>query len=212
MGKARVVTTDPLLEVLERSRALGFLGPGPVAEHVVHAQGLVDLLQEEGLEPACRAIDLGSGGGVPGLVAAMATPSWRWVLLDSMVRRTVVLAEAVERLGLGDRVEVWCERAEETGRSERGRGAFDVVTARSFAAPAVTAECAAPLLRLGGRLVVSEPPGSDGSRWDPAPMADLGFTRAPEIVGSWVVHRLHGPVPDWAPRPVGRPAKRPLWT
>ena len=43
---------------------------------------------------------------------------------------------------------------------------YDAVVARSFASPAVTAECAAPLLRLGGRLIVSEPP-ERGARWQP---------------------------------------------
>lgn len=205
------MATDPLLAVLERARSWGFLGPGPVQEHVDHAAGLLEVLQGLGPDDPRRAVDLGSGGGVPGLLAAVATPAWRWVLLDSMARRTDFLRDAVRELGLEGRVEVWRERAEVAGRAEGTRGEIDVVTARSFAGPAVTAECAAPLLRPAGLLIVSEPPGADGSRWDPEGMAGLGFSTPSTSTGGWVVHRLATPAPEWAPRPVGRPAKRPLW-
>ena len=63
----------------------------------------------------------------------------------------------VRGLWLGDRVEVWCGRAERLGRDAHRRGAFDAVVSRGFGAPAITAECAAPFLRVGGQLVVSEP-------------------------------------------------------
>src|SRR3546814_9312392 len=74
-----------------------------------------------------------------------------------MAKRCAFLREAVEALGADERVEVVEGRAEEIGRGEMRR-VVDAVIARSFGPPAATAECAAPLLRAGGLLVVSEPP------------------------------------------------------
>src|SRR3546814_11428625 len=75
-----------LVSVLERSRRLGFLGPGPVEDHVRHAQGFLDAL--EGVTG--RVVDLGSGGGVPGLVLVVGRPERSVELLDAMSDRMSV--------------------------------------------------------------------------------------------------------------------------
>lgn len=197
-----------LLAVLEEARSWGFLGPGPVADHVAHAEAFAAAVSL----PPDRALDLGSGGGVPGLVLAGRWPTTRWVLLDSQERRTAFLAGAVARLGWQDRVQVVRARAEEAGRDPDLRAAFDLVTARSFGPPAVTAECAAPFLRVGGHLLVSEPPEAV-DRWPAAGLAPLGL----EVVGVRTgAHRMAAleqitGCPDSYPRAVGRPAKRPLF-
>jgi 16S rRNA (guanine527-N7)-methyltransferase len=197
-----------LLDTLEESRRLGFLGPGPIEDHIAHARAFLALL------PAGRIVDLGSGGGLPGLVLARARPDCELVLLDANQRRTQFLEEAVAELGLGERVFVVAERAEVVGRSEhRGRAA--AVVARSFGAPPVTAECAAPLLAPGGLLIVSEPPAdTPGERWPPAELAALGMDRHLEVAGPprLICLRLVGPCPERFPRRTGVPAKRPLWT
>src|SRR5690606_17211507 len=124
-----------------------------------------------------RVLDLGSGGGVPGLVLAVRRPDLDVVLLDAMSRRCTFLEAAAAELGLAGRVRVVCERAEVAARDPELRGTFDVVVARSFAAPPVTAECAAGFLRVGGRLLVSEPPDHTGEeRWPAAPLDELGLT------------------------------------
>lgn len=163
------IDRNNLIEVLERARDLGFLGPGAVDKHVEHALGFLGLwphspaapeedgVGERGEQGLPLAVDLGSGGGIPGLVLAVSTPTVRWLLLDSNHRRTEFLSSAVDDLGLSSRVEVMTERAETAGRSSV-RGQASVVVARSFAPPAVTAECAAPLLTVGGHLLVAEPP------------------------------------------------------
>jgi 16S rRNA (guanine527-N7)-methyltransferase len=201
---------DQLDIQLERSRERGFLGPGPIAAQRAHAEAFLVAI---GDAPVDHCVDLGSGGGVPGLVLAMALPASHWVLLDSMQRRTAFLAEAVVALGLGDRVEVRTLRAEEAGRDASMRGQAQLVVARSFGPPAVTAECAAPLLGVGGILVVSEPPGSAGDRWPAAKLRELGLG-TPEILAgppSFVRLQLLDLTNDRYPRRVGIPGKRPLW-
>jgi len=203
-----------LTGVLQESRQRGFLGPGPVEDHVRHALGFV-----EGVgEAPSAAVDLGSGGGVPALV--LATTHWHqcsWVLLDSQLRRIEFLNWAVQELGLDDRVEVCGERAEDFARSPERRGRYDLVTARSFGPPGVTAECAAPLLCPGGTLVVSEPPtGSLIDRWPNAGLAELGLGPARETVSTdrqthLASMTLVSEVSDRYPRRVGIPSKRPLF-
>ena len=198
---------DRLLAQLERARALGFLGPGPVSEHLAHAQGFVDALAET----TGRIIDLGSGGGIPGLVVATARPDLALVLLDATGKRCRFLESAVAELGYGSRVEVIEGRAEAVGRSSL-RGVADAVLARSFGPPAVTAECAAPLLRVAGRLVVSEPPGP-GRRWPAGELLRLGLRPLEHVAGPpamQILEQLH-PCPEAYPRRDGVPAKRPLF-
>jgi 16S rRNA (guanine527-N7)-methyltransferase len=161
---------DALLDVLGEAARLGFLGPGPVERHVDHAARFAAVLR-----PASTVLDLGSGGGVPGLVLAALRPEARIVLLDARRQRTDFLERAVGRLGWGGRVTVVAGRAEEVGRSPTWRGRMPAVVARSFASPPTTAECAAPLLLVGGQLVVSEPPDAADERWPAAALSLVGL-------------------------------------
>lgn len=205
--------TDALIALLRESRQRGFLGPGPVEEHLDHARAFA---VAAGAAPQ-RALDLGAGGGLPGLVlAAEVWPATRWTFLDAQLRRTTFLAEAVEELGLEDQVAVEHGRAEDVGRAAEHRGRYDLVVARSFGPPAVVLECAAPLLRVGGLLVVSEPPeAATLERWPTAALEEFGSGPATSVVvdGAPPVHLVRIPqlalAPDAFPRRAGIPAKRP---
>lgn len=206
-----------LLRVLERSRTLGFLGPGSVRVHVDHADGFV-----AGIAPApARFLDLGSGGGVPGLVLARRWPESRAVLLDARERRCGFLQEAVRDLDLGERVVVVWARAEVAGHRDHLRGGFDLVVARGFGPPAVTAECGAPFLRVGGTLAVSEPPEGEEAaapspcfeRWAPAGLARLGLAAGRSWTDGYryqALHQVEACPPRYARNP-GIPVKRPLF-
>jgi 16S rRNA (guanine527-N7)-methyltransferase len=182
-----------------------------VERHIEHGLALLGCLGEP---RGGRWIDLGSGGGAPGLILASTVPEARLVLLDARARRCRFLREAVSELGLGDRVEVVEERAESAAREPAWREAHDAVVARSFGSPAVTAECAVGFLRSGGRLVVSEPPGGGtADRWPAEGLDQLGLGPA-EPCGtaeaSFVRMEKRRAEQRW-PRRVGVPAKRPLW-
>ena len=199
----------PLVGVLERSRELGLLGPGPVETHLAHSRAWAALVPT-----GARVLDLGSGGGVPGLPLAVEREDCTIVLLDAMAKRGAFLDEAVQELSLESRARVVVERAEVAGRDPEWRGRFDVVVARSFGPPAVTAECAAPFLRGGGWLLVSEPPGAPDERWDVRGLEQLGLALV-DVVSeeAATIRRLRQDVlcPEGYPRAVGRPAKRPLF-
>jgi 16S rRNA (guanine527-N7)-methyltransferase len=158
-------------------------------------------------------VDLGTGGGLPGLVLLAVWPAAHAVLLDSNERRTAFVAEAVTQLGWSARADVRRSRAEEAGRDPGLRGGAPLAVSRGFGPPAVVAECAAPLLTAGGRLIVSEPPDG-GDRWPPEPLRTLGMAAEELVVASgsrFQVLRQQEPCPDAYPRRVGIPAKRPLW-
>ena len=196
-----------LTGVLEDARRWGFLGPGPIEQHIAHSLAFVPLCSPlTGLN-----LDLGSGGGLPGLVLASVAPLSRWLLVDAQQRRTAFLRDAVDRLGFADRVEVRCERAETAGRSAL-RGTLDLVVARGFSGPAATAECAAPFLRVGGALVIAEPPGAP-DRWPPATLRELGLEEDGVQTSPIALRRFaqREVCPDRFPRRNGLPRKRPLF-
>lgn len=203
-----------LRAILEESRGRGFLGPGPIDPQLEHA---LDLAAVVGA-PVGRFLDLGSGGGLPGLVLAVAWPDAQGTLLDSQRRRCTFLREAVVRLGVGTRIQVACGRAERLARETGLRASFGVVVARSFGPPPTTAECAVGFLKEGGRLVVTEPPGAEAvrtaERWPLDGLQTLGFSPAVSaVVGdtSAVVMKLERSPDDRWPRRDGVPTKRPLW-
>jgi len=163
-----------------------------------------------------RLADLGSGGGIPALVVASEWTDSSLDLIEANGRRAAFLRVALDRLGLGGRARVVEERAEACGRDQAMRGVFDGVTARSFGRPAVVAECAAPLLKPGGWLVVSEPPPGleqGGLRWPTEPLRQLGLVAERRVNEEfeYQVLRQAEPCPDRFPRRDGVPAKRPLF-
>ncbi|HJB62084.1 MAG TPA: 16S rRNA (guanine(527)-N(7))-methyltransferase RsmG [Candidatus Microbacterium pullistercoris] len=102
------------------------------------------------LFPAGRVGDVGSGGGLPGIVLAIARPDIEWVLIEPMERRCVWLSAQVAALGL-ENVVVERARAEEAGRYE---GMLDAVTARAVSALRTLIPWTAPLARDGGELIL----------------------------------------------------------
>jgi len=202
------------------------VGNLPLATQKAHSEGFLRTLLREPVEGP--VLELGSGGGLPGLVLAVEDQDLRLVFLDAAQRSSDFLRWAVDELQLSSRVEVVNARAEQLGREESYRGGFAAVVARSFASPAVTAECAAPFLRLGGRLIVSEPPGSgsgqvgdrgeavlaQSDRWPVEGCLKLGLV--PEVnlreAFNFAVLRQASPCPGRYPRRPGIPAKRPLFS
>jgi 16S rRNA (guanine527-N7)-methyltransferase len=199
--------------VLAEAQASGFLGPGPLDPQVAHAELFAAAYQQVAEARPDRVLDLGSGGGLPGLVLAARWSGSRFVLLEGSARRAAFLQRSLRRLPWGERVVATGMRAEEAARQDDLRSSFQLVVARSFAAPAVTAECAAGFLSVGGWLIVSEPPAGGASRWPALGVAQVGLSPAVELdVGArFCAMRQDRLCPDRYPRRVGIPGKRPLF-
>ena len=168
-----------LLAVLESLRERGALGESSLPQAVSHAGAFVAALPPS----TRRVLDLGSGGGLPGLVIAVRLPNLHVVLTDRRERRTDLLRMAVTRLGIADRVEVVTGDVSVLGRRKEYEAQFDAVTARAFGGPMWTLSCARPFLGVGGVVIVSDPPESDPSvRWPAAELGRLGLTRSTAAV------------------------------
>ena len=214
-----------LEQVLLEAQRRSLIGKLPIAGQVAHSKGFLEALCREAFEGP--VLELGAGGGLPGLVLAIEDPGLHLVLLDSARRSVDFLDWAVAELQLSSRVRIVTARAEEAGRDEDYRGQFAAVVARSFARPAVTAECAAPFLQVGGRLVVSEPPAGPAEptpvagpappptgRWPVEGCAELGLVPELAIRGAFgfAVLRQRTLCPERYPLRPGIPAKRPLFS
>lgn len=152
-GHARGTVDDvALVEALEDSQRLGMLGDRPVTDIVEHSLAFVSALAGT----SGTVIDLGSGGGVPGLVIARARPDLHVILIDRRLRRADHLRRLVGRLDLTHRVDVLAVDASAAGAHLRRPA--DAVVVRGFGPPSRTLRVAPSLLRSGGLLVVSEPP------------------------------------------------------
>jgi len=201
-----------LFRALEESRARGFLGPGAIEPQIEHARGFARCWEDISSLPPANLIDLGSGGGLPGLVLAEL---WgcRTVLVDSMVKRMNFLREVLNWPGAPHDVEVITTRVEALARDPAMESSFSLVTARSFGPPAVVAECATRFLVLGGLLIVSEPPDDDAQRWQSKSLMTMGFVDNGRIRhgAAFRVLTKISATPDDLPREIGIPAKRPLF-
>ncbi|MEO1584271.1 MAG: 16S rRNA (guanine(527)-N(7))-methyltransferase RsmG [Planctomycetota bacterium] len=135
--------------------------------HVFDALTLLPLLAEATAEADAttgrlRIGDVGSGGGVPALVVAIAMPEADVTLLEATGRKCDFLRSAAGDLGLGN-VSVVNGRAERAGAFPGGelRDAFDVVTARALGRVAVASELCVPLARVGGLVLLIKGQAAD---------------------------------------------------
>ena len=205
-----------LAELLSKDPDAATTVRAPGRVHDDHLADALAGLELEQLRAASSIADLGSGAGVPGLPLAIALPHAQVTLVESNGRKHAFIERALSVCGIANaeavhaRAETWTE----------GRDGNDVVTARALAPLPVVAEYAAPLLRVGGALVVWR-----GRRDD---LEEAAATRAASELGlqpseplavnpyAQARHRhLHvmtkiAPTPARFPRRPGVARKRPL--
>jgi len=166
-----------------------------------------------------RAIDIGTGGGFPGLAIAMTWPQWQMTLLDSTRKKMVFLEELGYRLGLTNLSYV-IDRAEAVGQQSRHRAQYDLATIRAVGDVAVCAEYGLPLLKVGGILVLYRGQWSpeEGDRLE-AVSQQLGGKVLETIPAAtpWTQAQRHfvyvikeKPTPPEFPRAIGLPRQQPL--
>jgi len=123
---------------------------GPPEQLIEDSLVLVELLGD-----ARRLVDVGSGGGLPGLPLKIARPELEVTLIEADQTKAAFLVRACAKLNL-DGVEVVARRAEEVGQDQRYRESFDVAVARAVAPLPVLIELCLPLVRVGGRLLAQK--------------------------------------------------------
>ncbi len=118
--------------------------------HVLDALTLLPLLA--GLPAGARLVDVGSGGGIPGIPVAIARPDLRVTLVEATQKKAAFLTAVSAAMGLSN-VEVRADRAEQLGQGEL-REAFDVVTARAVARLLTLAPLTLPFARPTSGVVL----------------------------------------------------------
>ena len=207
-----------LLEANARLNLTRVTEPEAVARlHLLDSLSALPRIDEVG--PA-TAIDIGSGGGVPGLLLALARPDTAWTLIDSVGKKCDAVRGIARELGLRS-VTVIAQRAEALGRDADHRERYQVATARACAALPVLVEYALPLVSVGGALVAWKGPlgAADEEVVRGRAAAALLGGGAPAVEGTGlpslgdhrlVVVRKERATPARYPRRPGDPARAPL--
>ena len=173
--------------------------PADVARlHLLDSLSAVPHLRQRGIS---RILDLGSGGGFPGLPLAIALGSDRALLLDSVGKKVRFLRTVIEAVGLEQQVAAEAIRAESAAHDDRDREAWPAVTARAVASLGELVELGLPLVAPGGVLVA----------WKRVPLeSDLvGAAGALDALRAGPVTVMDSGVPGLDDPPAGhRPAGR----
>jgi 16S rRNA (guanine527-N7)-methyltransferase len=174
-------------------------------------------------------LDLGSGGGFPGLPLAIALPAGRAALVDSIGKKAAFLEVAAVAVADAAQIDVLAERAEDLADEQDQREAWDIVTARAVGSVAEVAELGLPLVRVGGHVVAWKSAGSDDRAAkletevaDAARLSRRVGGNTPRVVALPAAARLGLPgrclvviekirhTPDGYPRGAGERRRRPL--
>ncbi len=191
----------------------------PAAIAVKHFLDSLSCLLLRDIERGERIADIGSGGGFPGLVLAVARTGASYTLIESNQKRAYFLEEAINALHL-DNVTVLRERAERVGRDPAHRERYDLVLTRAVAPLPVSLEYALPLARVGGHSLAMR--GSQAQQDIERSGRALSELRGritstknlslPQSMGKRILILIEKIelTPDRYPRRVGMPARRPL--
>ena len=185
--------------------------------HVLDSLTLLPLIRNANLREG-RLVDVGTGGGFPGLVLSIAEPQLRVMLMDATRKKTAYLERAAAELALD--VEVLQARAEDAAHEPELRESFDIAVCRALGPWPVVLELTLPFCRTGGMLFGQR--GVDGGA-EAASHAETaavlgGRVAGVERVGAKaglenrhvvIVEKVESTV-DRYPRKAGIPAKRPL--
>ena len=142
--------------------------------HILDASMLLPYFEEN---LSATVIDLGTGGGVPGIPLAILCPSLQITLLDSEQNKIRFCERAANALGL--QIDVICGRAEELAHLENYRCRFDFAVSRAMASGSMLCELAVPMLKVGGALISMK-----GRNYDPEAER---FAEAAAVLGAEVI-------------------------
>lgn len=171
---------------------------------------------------AISAVDVGSGGGFPGIPIKIARPEIKMTLVESITKKASFLGHVREKLGLRD-LTVLNSRAEDLGRDDAHRGRYDAAVCRAVSRLSPNLEVALPLLKKNGLCVIYKTEdsleGPHGIQSASAALGALGGAlkdrfsyRIPSQEKGYclLVFEKVSETPAAYPRRAGMPEKKPL--
>ena len=190
-------------------------------KHILDALTLVAVLSD--LEDGARVVDIGSGGGLPGIPLAIVMPSVLFTLVDATAKKCRFLEETAAALGLSN-VRVINDRAERMGgdigsrspegRQDAHREQYDLAVARAVGRMAMLVELTVPLVKIGGLIVLTKGQKADEELAEAKQaLYMLHTTHAGTIdtpTGKIVVLEKQRKTPRDYPRGNGEPKRSPL--
>jgi len=183
----------------------------------VHVADSLTGLQVPELTEARRIADVGAGAGFPGLALAVAIPTARVELIESVGRKCEFMTRAIVAAGI-DNAEALNTRSEDWANGA-GRDAYDVVTARAVGRLSTLAELASPLLKPNGVLIAWKGKrdeeeeqqltnAAESLAMTPESILDVGAKAGSKHRHLHVIRKT-GPTPANLPRNPGIAKKRP---
>ena len=201
--------------VLAANEKVRLVGPRDMEtlwnDHIRDCLHLLPLLPSGG-----SVIDVGTGGGLPGAVLAICRPDLKFILLDSLSRKTNALAAILGQLNVSN-AETVCLRSEEYAAQRRE--SFDFAAVRAVSDAGVIAEYLAPLVKVGGAAVAMKGSAAEGElapltqKWEKLGLSEPRLYRY-DLNGhdSYAVFwRKSAPCPPQFPRRPGRAEKKGWW-
>ena len=171
------------------------------------------------LDKNIKLIDIGTGGGFPGLPLKIYNEELNVTLLDSLNKRITFLKEVIDTLGL-DNIEAIHGRAEELGRDEKHREQYDISISRAVASLNTLSEYCMPFVKVGGHFISMKGPDVEDELKDAekaiktlgGKLVKVESIKIPQsdIVHSLIIIEKIKETPIKYPRSGGKPKKNPL--
>jgi len=186
---------------------------------IKHFLDSILLLDKDNWNSSKKIIDIGTGGGFPGLPLKIVNDNFKVTLLDSLRKRIDFLQEVVNNLNLSD-VDLIHGRAEDFGRDNQYREQYDICVSRAVAPLNVLSEYCMPFVKVGGYFAayksenISEEIESSKSAVEKlgGEIAEIKEISLPhtDIVRKIVIIKKLKETSKIYPRKAGKPSKDPL--
>ncbi|MDR2519587.1 MAG: 16S rRNA (guanine(527)-N(7))-methyltransferase RsmG [Eubacteriaceae bacterium] len=184
-------------------------------KHIMDSLSLQDWLPQ-----GASLVDVGTGGGFPGIALKIARPDLKVSLVESIGKKLRAVERAAAKAGISGDLEFVCMRAEDAARLPKMREAYDAAACRALAPLAVALEWCAGFVRLGGRVIAMKGPrlfeeigeaGGCESLLGLSPPKTVGYTLEPSCARRFLaIYKKTSATPKRYPRQAGAVKKKPL--